>query len=130
MSNFNEQLPEWNAQGAEPLQDKKDNGWSPEEKPPADWFNWLFNRIFKCIEEIRNFLNDLAGAERTVETVKGNADNIAALADNIVGLGDDFTAHEVKIMPHFVKDLDTNKTYRYGLQIQGGITQFIYEEVI
>ncbi|RAR39686.1 hypothetical protein DP091_29765 [Paenibacillus sp. MDMC362] len=26
----------------------------PSEKPPADWFNWLFNRAYKVLEEIRS----------------------------------------------------------------------------
>ena len=33
-------------------------------------------------------------------------------------------------MPYRFKDITNNKTYRYGLQIQNGVTQIIYEEVI
>ncbi|MFT9496389.1 MAG: hypothetical protein ACH0QC_15425, partial [Anaerosolibacter sp.] len=84
---FNEQLPEWNAAGTEPPQQKKDEGWLPTEKPPASFFNWLFNRIFKCIEEIRTLFNGLAGEGRTNETVKENADEIAShKAENVTHL--------------------------------------------
>lgn len=77
MTNFNEKLPEWMNAGAEPPVQKKTDGWQTAEKPPAGWFNWLFNRAYKCLEEIRNFTDGLAGSGRTTETVKGNADAIA-----------------------------------------------------
>lgn len=51
---FNEQLPKWENQGAEPPESKKTDGWEPTEKPPAQWFNWLFHRIYRVLEEIRN----------------------------------------------------------------------------
>ncbi len=57
---WNEQLPEWNEEGVEPLQSKKNSGWAVEEKPPAGWFNWLHHRTFKCLEEIRNALTTVA----------------------------------------------------------------------
>lgn len=50
---FNEKLPEWNDPGVEPPQSKKDAGFNPGEKPPAQWFNWLLNRIYKSIQELR-----------------------------------------------------------------------------
>lgn len=72
MSDFNEQLPEWNAAGTEPPAQKKAEGWQPREKPPAGWFNWLFNRAFKCIEEIRGVVSgvitSLTGLNNTVST--------------------------------------------------------------
>lgn len=45
---------EWNQPGVEPTQTKKNEGWLPEEKPPAEYFNWLFNRI--CLAT--RFLNE------------------------------------------------------------------------
>ena len=38
--------------------------------------------------------------------------------------------HKADIMPHQIKDITNDKKYRYGLQIQNGVTQIIYEEVI
>ncbi|ABR46666.1 hypothetical protein Amet_4343 [Alkaliphilus metalliredigens QYMF] len=56
---FNEQLPEWLNEGTEPPAQKKSDGWLPTEKPPAGWFNWLFNKIYKCIKEIRQKVMNL-----------------------------------------------------------------------
>jgi hypothetical protein len=42
---------------------------------------------------------------------------------------DELYAHLADNMPHLIQDKDTGKTYRYGLQVQNGVTQFIYEEV-
>jgi len=38
--------------------------------------------------------------------------------------------HLINNMPHLAEDFDNSKTYKFGLQIQDGKTQFIYEEVI
>jgi hypothetical protein len=45
--------PEWNNTGTEPPQTKKDAGFDPGEKPPAQWFNWLFNKIYQAIQELQ-----------------------------------------------------------------------------
>lgn len=50
----------------------------------------------------------------------------ALLKDRLTAL----TQHTKESMPHVVSDLDTGKKYKYGLQIQNGVTQFIYEEVV
>ena len=57
-----------------------------------------------------------------------NGDATHAPSQNAVY--DKVNSHDVGTMPHLVQDLDTAKTYRYGLQVQNGVTQFIYEEVI
>lgn len=48
-----EQLPIWQESGVEPPALLKTNGWQPGMKPSAQHMNWLFNRIYKCIEEIQ-----------------------------------------------------------------------------
>jgi len=68
---FNEQLPEWNATGVEPPLSKKTNGWQPGEKPPADWWNWLLNRIFKVVKELQQKSEDTSK--------KGQANGYASL---------------------------------------------------
>ncbi|MDC0761705.1 hypothetical protein POF51_13445 [Brevibacillus sp. AG] len=50
---FNEQLPDWEAPGTEPPASKRKSGWAPSDKPPADYFNWLFNRIYRVLKELR-----------------------------------------------------------------------------
>lgn len=59
MSLFSEAKPQWNNVGVEPSGAKKIAGWLPNEKPPAEWFNWLFNRNYKCIDEIRTVVDSL-----------------------------------------------------------------------
>jgi hypothetical protein len=44
---------EWNQIGVEPTQAKKDEGWLPEEKPPAEYFNWFFNRICQATKHLK-----------------------------------------------------------------------------
>lgn len=48
------ELPEWLEEGSIPPSSKREQGWEEEERPPAEWFNWLFNRTYvalKAIEE-------------------------------------------------------------------------------
>ena len=42
----------------------------------------------------------------------------------------DLTNHLNSTMPHKIKDLDNDKTYKFGLRIKNGVTQFIYEEEV
>ncbi|MEK4883489.1 hypothetical protein NST81_01990 [Bacillus sp. FSL W8-0223] len=46
------QLPTWNKEGVEPPQSLKDEGWQPSQKPPADYFNWFFNKTFKALQSL------------------------------------------------------------------------------
>ncbi|HKM05815.1 MAG TPA: hypothetical protein VJ869_02395 [Sphaerochaeta sp.] len=62
-------------------------------------------------------LSDLAGAGRTVETVKDNADLLVA--------------HKESNMPHRIVDLEHTKTYTFGLQLSAeGQPQIIMEELV
>ncbi|NQX67991.1 hypothetical protein HQN90_17860 [Paenibacillus alba] len=83
---FNEQLPEWQADGTEPPASKKTSGWQPEDKPPASYFNWLFNRTYKSILELRTklagILNspEFTGIPKAPTAVAGtNTDQIATM---------------------------------------------------
>lgn len=108
MSKFNEQLPKWDNIGTEPPASKKAEGWQVQEKPPAGWINWLFNRSFKCIEELQ---------EKAVTIDE------ADFASRI-----EFDAHKVDTMPH--RFIDNGKIYRWGLSVNAGIVMFNYEEVL
>ena len=44
---------QWNQPGVEPTQDKKNEGWTPEEKPPAEYFNWFFNRTCRAVNYLK-----------------------------------------------------------------------------
>ncbi|WP_240326837.1 tail fiber protein [Aeribacillus pallidus] len=67
-------LPEWNAPGVEPPKSKKDSGWGIQEKPPADWFNWFFNRTYNALKSL--FTN----AQHKEE--KGQPNGYASLNEN------------------------------------------------
>lgn len=44
---------EWNAEGSEPSETLKENGFQAGYKPPADVFNFFFNKTGKCITELQ-----------------------------------------------------------------------------
>lgn len=67
---FTEKLPEWHAEGIEPPDSKKQAGWDVEDRPPAGWWNWLLNRTFKAIEELRNKAADKQYVDEAVAGVK------------------------------------------------------------
>lgn len=50
---FEEKLPEWNAPGVEPPASKKNIGWAPGEKPPAEYWNWQMHRTYKALQELQ-----------------------------------------------------------------------------
>ncbi|MDQ0876753.1 hypothetical protein QFZ77_005412 [Paenibacillus sp. V4I3] len=70
--NFDEQLPDWLAEGTEPPTSKKTDGWQPDDKPPAGYFNWLFNRTYKAFLEIRNKISNLTGSDVTLVDTSNN----------------------------------------------------------
>jgi predicted DNA repair protein MutK len=85
---FLNDLPEWNSVGTEPTQTKKDEGWKIQEKPPAPYFNWFFNRTFQSLQDI---INNAIHKEQ-----KGVANGVAQLnAEGKVINADGTTAGEV-----------------------------------
>jgi hypothetical protein len=69
VSLFSEVKPQWDNVGTEPSGAKKTAGWLPSEKPPAEWFNWLFNRNYKCIDELRTVVDALSTASLAANVV-------------------------------------------------------------
>ncbi|SCC45777.1 hypothetical protein [Bacillus wiedmannii] len=53
MADFKEKLPEWNARGLEPPISKKDNGWKIDERPSAEYLNYLQNRTYEAVKELQ-----------------------------------------------------------------------------
>ncbi|MCT6926178.1 MAG: hypothetical protein M3Z62_18375, partial [Metasolibacillus sp.] len=83
-----EQLPIWQAVGVEPPTDLKTNGWQPGMKPSAQHMNWLFNRAYKCLEDLQNNKAnqaDLTNLSQTIEeleqTVTTHLDKNASLIE-------------------------------------------------
>lgn len=54
MSRFKKRLPEWNREGIEPPNSKKTVGWQPDERPPAEYLNWLANQTFESLKELQD----------------------------------------------------------------------------
>lgn len=54
-----QQLPVWNNGGIEPPANLQQDGWQPGVKPPAQYFDWLFNRAYKCLEELQAITESL-----------------------------------------------------------------------
>jgi len=56
---FENEFPRWENEGASPPEAKKDDtgGWEPEEKPPAGWFNWFWNKVFKAGQETQQIVS-------------------------------------------------------------------------
>lgn len=56
---FEQNLPEWKAQGTEPPASLKEKGFEAGYKPPAGYFNWFWNRVFACLSEIRMKMKEI-----------------------------------------------------------------------
>lgn len=51
---FKNKAPIWNAEGTEPSNDLQANGFVAGYKPPASYFNYLFNCYMKAINELQD----------------------------------------------------------------------------
>ena len=56
---FTNKAPEWNAEGAKPTEDLINQGFTAGYKPPADYFNYMFNQYKKSIDETQEAVNTL-----------------------------------------------------------------------
>lgn len=50
---WKKKLAEWKAAGTEPPESLKEGGFTAGYKPPAAYFNWLFNTTYEALKEIR-----------------------------------------------------------------------------
>lgn len=57
---FENKAPEWKADGVEPTEELKEKGFMAGYKPPAEYFNYLFNRISACISEVQSIVSGIA----------------------------------------------------------------------
>lgn len=78
-------------------------------------------QVVTDLNNLTTYVNGLAGVGRTNETVKKNADDLAAHKA-------DYTQHLNSNMPHKMK-ID-GIDYKYGLTQEDGFVKFIYEEVV
>lgn len=68
---FNNTPPKWEELGVEPSAELQENGFAAGYKPPAAYFNYLFNRYTACIKEIQEITAELktAAIEMTAEII-------------------------------------------------------------
>ncbi|MCM3281507.1 phage tail protein [Exiguobacterium sp. MER 193] len=71
---YSQQIPEWNAPGVNPPQSLKDSGWSINQRPPADYFNWFFYNTSKALIELQ--------LEAINTDQKGVANGVASLGSD------------------------------------------------
>ena len=75
------------------------------------------------------------GAQAKADAAEGNAKSytdqeVTNVEADLASHKEDYVQHLASEMPHLVRDLDNDKTYRFGLRVKDGNTQLIYEEAI
>ncbi|MED3888133.1 NosD domain-containing protein [Priestia aryabhattai] len=89
---YNEKLPEWLNPGQEPPSTRKVSGWSPQDRPPAEWMNYHQNRTYKALDELqKNAVHqELVGDVSSLPTSeKKIVPSIKEVHEKIIGLSDD-----------------------------------------
>lgn len=96
---YDNEIKEWQNEGTEPSSDLIESGFEAGYKPPASVFNWFWNKVTKCINELQTKLNTvnstlsnylpLSGGTMT-GAIKTNGNNIdfgsTGKATNVKGL--------------------------------------------
>lgn len=59
---FAQQSPGWEIDGVKPSDDFMKEGFKEGYKPPADFFNWFWTRVSRCVTELQGALRGYAGA--------------------------------------------------------------------
>ncbi|HEX3045401.1 MAG TPA: tail fiber protein [Bacillota bacterium] len=55
MFDYNKKVTPWEDTGTEPPEGLRK--WQAGEKPPAAWWNWFWDAVQKCFEDIKNWIN-------------------------------------------------------------------------
>lgn len=103
---YNEKLPVWDAEGIEPPDSKKQSGWAVEDKPPAGWWNWLLNRTYKAVKELREKAAEKTWVEEQIAGVKVDVPDASLTQKGVVQLSNatDRDAEDQAATPKAVKD--------------------------
>lgn len=81
---FTNKAPKWNAQGVEPTAELQEKGFTAGYKPPAAYFNFLFNRYTACLNELQDILAEMGSVSPELEaTVQALQVNVQDLQDAI-----------------------------------------------
>ncbi|NHN29439.1 hypothetical protein [Paenibacillus agricola] len=88
---FEKELPEWKATGIKPPSTKRNEGWKPSEKPPADWLNWHQNKTYEALKE----LQEKAAEASEVEGLDADLTGHIAQTNNVHGSTSAPTANRI-----------------------------------
>ena len=79
--NFNNTPPKWDEQGTEPSAELQEKGFTAGYKPPAPYFNYMFNKYTECLKELQNLVkNETVNADKwTCVTTVGKWSRICKL---------------------------------------------------
>ncbi|TDX48327.1 gp53-like domain-containing protein [Orenia marismortui] len=110
--NYVSAVPEWNPDPlntVEPSETKRNSGWDPGEKPPAQWFNYLHQRYYESLKELDdalkvvedaqdNHLADMANPHKTT-SAKVNYSNVdsSLVASTVKGAIDELDSKKLNI---------------------------------
>lgn len=67
---FTRNLPEWKAEGIEPSETQKQTGFQPGMKPPAQWFNWVFNWTYLALKELQEKAAEKSIVDTAIEDIQ------------------------------------------------------------
>lgn len=80
---FERKVPEWQAEGNEPPAERKASGFTAGYKPPAGYFNWFWNGMYRAVSEIQQKLGAYIEANETEKSShfnsSGNPHKVTAL---------------------------------------------------
>lgn len=93
MFDYQKKVTVWEDSGTEPPEGLRK--WQAGEKPPAAWWNWFWDAVGKCFEDIQNWINkhDVAigvhgiAAEERVESQEGAQAKVDAKMTEHLGDG-------------------------------------------
>ena len=73
---FDNETPEWENTGTEPPTELKEGGFLAGYRPPANYFNWFFNRIYKAVQEIKDKItnNEIGGDVYFIEDTSSSSE--------------------------------------------------------
>ena len=75
MANFIESLPTWDNSGTKPNDEVIGSGWKVKDRPPAAWFNWHWHQTYKCLEELRDYLDNQVASKRNIPLLNTTYNN-------------------------------------------------------
>lgn len=85
---FKNTPPIWEETGVEPTEELQKKGFLAGYKPPAAYFNYLFNRIVTCIKEVQTNLSNVENtADIDKPTSKAQQESINAMLISGTGYG-------------------------------------------